>query len=213
MGIITFVMKYLWDIIAHMYYIFLLPSLYITDLIFFCSSSNQEWSDCLSVCSESDLICLPFINSEDFLFKLNKFYCINEENEDNSDHCLDNSMPSGSENNYLCPTCGKSYNSSQKLRGHFYKVHYIVGKPSYYKCDFCQKSFVRPSVLKKHLIVHNQEKKFECEICNVKFKRKHDMNVHLKKHLLVTDQFKCNICDMSFSKSFNLKRHNDKYHS
>ncbi|XP_067123567.1 adult enhancer factor 1-like [Centruroides vittatus] len=54
-----------------------------------------------------------------------------------------------------------------------------------HKCDECDKSFGWFSLLTKHLASHKKERPFSCDICKKMFKRKYDLNKHIKKVLYI----------------------------
>lgn len=49
-----------------------------------------------------------------------------------------------------------------------------------YDCETCGKSFSCPSHLKRHTIMHTDEKPFTCDFCPKEFRRKYDRNRHVK---------------------------------
>ncbi|TDG49523.1 hypothetical protein AWZ03_004014 [Drosophila navojoa] len=48
-----------------------------------------------------------------------------------------------------------------------------------YSCEYCDKSFISASALKRHDLTHNGVRPFYCIICDKTFQR----NTHLKAHL------------------------------
>ena len=58
--------------------------------------------------------------------------------------------------------------------------------------------------LRKHItIVHGGKKRFQCDICDKKFKRQWD----LKQHKTLPHAFECNGCDKKFAIKIQLKNH------
>lgn len=74
-------------------------------------------------------------------------------------------------------------------------------------CNFCSKSFVYQSELKRHELVHTKERAYHCSHCGRSFIRRS----HLRRHeLLHTNQqrpFPCPHCGQSFCKSVQLDTH------
>lgn len=50
-----------------------------------------------------------------------------------------------------------------------------------YACKICQKRFVSPSKLRRHMLVHSGIKQFGCRICHSRFGQKSALVVHLKR--------------------------------
>lgn len=83
-----------------------------------------------------------------------------------------------------------------------------------FKCDRCDKEFVRKDNLSRHLNVHNGTS-FECVRCSVKFTRADALKRHLKNaHNMDNEKFfhKCNKCEIQFTRIDNLKRHEKHQH-
>ena len=49
-----------------------------------------------------------------------------------------------------------------------------------YPCGFCEKVFSCYSHMKKHEIVHSDERPFKCDFCEKLFRRKYDCSRHMK---------------------------------
>ncbi|XP_023320610.1 gastrula zinc finger protein XlCGF57.1 [Eurytemora carolleeae] len=79
----------------------------------------------------------------------------------------------------LCKVCGKFSKNKRGLVQHM-QVHY--GRV--FKCEVrgCKGSFTERSKLRRHMVVHTGERKFECPLCKTKFSLRHNLKVHLKIH-------------------------------
>lgn len=134
---------------------------------------------------------------------------------------------------YECDTCGFLCSSPFNLDTH--KKKHLGDKP--FKCELCEKTFVRrdfldnhmeqvhknkkskcekcgklfsrKDVLKRHLAVHNNET-YDCDICQKKFSRKDRLASHKKLHKM-NCEYKCSLCPASFSRKNVLDKH-EKIH-
>ncbi|XP_069669983.1 uncharacterized protein [Periplaneta americana] len=74
------------------------------------------------------------------------------------------------------------------------------------KCNICNKVFVTPQTLKRHLLIHTFKKSLKCDVCGKGF----SVLAYLIKHSRIHTgerPYKCNVCGKFFSRSGNLKQH------
>ncbi|CAG8781371.1 53_t:CDS:2 [Gigaspora margarita] len=77
------------------------------------------------------------------------------------------------------------FSESQSSLANVYNSKYSTIKPRKYKCDICQKLFVRPSQLKTHMYSHTGMKPFKCtfEGCGRCFSVVSNLHRHQKIHM------------------------------
>lgn len=106
-------------------------------------------------------------------------------------------------NDFLCPSCGKSFLSDEKLRKHFYNVHHI--SKNSFECLICKKSFSSKEFLSKHKNQTHEEVINQCRMCHKTFQTIIEFNKHKRSHN--QEEFKCQVCGKIDSKKSNHLRH------
>ncbi|ORX57883.1 hypothetical protein BCR36DRAFT_580451 [Piromyces finnis] len=85
-------------------------------------------------------------------------------------------------------------------------IYRVTKNSSHFKCDICQKEFLKHFQLKAHLRLHINEKPYKCEYCTRKFCRKHDLYRHVRIHTGDTPYI-CSNCFKGFARSDACTRH------
>lgn len=75
-----------------------------------------------------------------------------------------------------------------------------------YQCKHCEKSFAVKCTLDCHVKVHDGTKSFCCHVCNSLFATKGSLKVHMRLHT-GSKPFKCPVCDQRFRTSGHRKVH------
>ncbi|XP_037024763.1 zinc finger protein 391-like isoform X4 [Bradysia coprophila] len=71
------------------------------------------------------------------------------------------------------------------------------------QCDIC--GFISRS-LKSHMLVHTQERNFECDFCGKKFALRASLKNHIFAHINIRP-YPCTMCSMAFKQKAHLQRH------
>ncbi|TRY61365.1 hypothetical protein TCAL_04198 [Tigriopus californicus] len=79
-------------------------------------------------------------------------------------------------------------------------------------CQFCSKTFKKPSQTKRHERIHTGERPFECQECSKRFNQSNALKMHMKKHS-GERPFICPFCSFAFTQKCNLKTHICRAHS
>lgn len=109
------------------------------------------------------------------------------------------------ERRHKCSYCEKSFTQAGQLKRHI-NSHLNIRN---YKCpqQGCERTFVDPSSVTKHLVVHNkEERKFQCSLCGSRFNRLGALRYHEKTHRQERNH-SCNICNKSFLAKYDLTKH------
>ena len=65
-------------------------------------------------------------------------------------------------------------------------------KNAKFKCETCEKNFSCKSGLRRHISVHNGQKRIKCLFCNKEFSDEANRNFHMKNH--EKNEFSCKKC-------------------
>jgi KRAB domain-containing zinc finger protein len=109
---------------------------------------------------------------------------------------------------HKCLHCKKKFSEKGNLVIHVKTYH--SKNPLPFKCDFCDKSFVNLSRLTSHKWSHSEEKRFPCNVCDMKFKSIMGRKIHLKsKHGVgqIKIDINCYFCDKLYHGYSGLLKH------
>ncbi|XP_057321577.1 zinc finger protein 624-like [Microplitis mediator] len=148
-------------------------------------------------------------------------------------------MHNHAEKTYECDICQKKFKRAGALTSHFKKhtgghterhsgkIHSANTAKDPITCDICKKTFGALSCLKQHMISHFDERPYECNICQYKFKRAGNLTSHFGTHIVkhtarqsceipprefprihtARDPITCHICRKTFEHRCRLKEH------
>lgn len=103
-----------------------------------------------------------------------------------------------------CTYCPKKFVNSHCLKIHIARVH---EKVPLHTCELCGKGCITKSDLKWHMDKHIEERNFECEICQLKFKSTNSLRIHKRRHFSQDKAVVCPICSKEFFSSAALSNH------
>lgn len=96
---------------------------------------------------------------------------------------------------HSCDICKKPFVNLKELAQHIRK-ECSVNAIRLHKCQKCEKSFKRPSHLRRHEITHLDVKPFKCDNCEKRFSRKEHLKIHFVGHHSKQLQLLEEICEI-----------------
>lgn len=103
---------------------------------------------------------------------------------------------------YTCEFCEKNFISRARLRSH----RQIHSTERNHLCVECGAKFKTLNCLKNHARLHSNVF-YSCDLCNSRFKGKHELKCHIEAvHLMRKDHI-CQICGKAFSRDKTLRQH------
>ncbi|KAF2888016.1 hypothetical protein ILUMI_18157 [Ignelater luminosus] len=117
---------------------------------------------------------------------------------------------------FVCSYCGMCYSNSTNYRTHLrrhaantnkinMKIRRKLKINGIYKCNKCSKQFSTASILRTHMLLH-EEKKHLCSHCGKSFTTLAGLDSHSRVHTGVKP-YMCSVCDKTFSYKANLENH------
>ena len=65
---------------------------------------------------------------------------------------------------YPCPECQISFTTRKRVMRHMNRNGHLP-----YKCSDCPKNFSDTQMLERHSQLHDQQRQFQCDICNYRY--------------------------------------------
>eukprot|EP00092_Neocalanus_flemingeri_P017935 GFUD01019408.1.p1 GENE.GFUD01019408.1~~GFUD01019408.1.p1 ORF type:complete len:268 (+),score=56.94 GFUD01019408.1:343-1146(+) len=129
---------------------------------------------------------------------------------------------------YICPWCDRVFRTEKDRIEHLLSGHGVEVKEDVITdigveeqgqnnikekiCSVCDKKFMKPSQLVRHMRVHTGERPFACLMCRKSFNQKNALQIHMKKHT-GERPYVCPFCQYAFSQKGNLKTHIQRSHA
>ncbi|XP_067627902.1 zinc finger protein 431 [Eurosta solidaginis] len=108
---------------------------------------------------------------------------------------------------FRCEICGNTYRTRIQLRFHV-KRHDARN----FKCNQCNRTFIRHHDLKKHQLIHTGELPYKCDICSASYRYTHALRDH-KERIHLNETFICKVsgCEAQFRTRSQLNDHKYKH--
>jgi len=107
-------------------------------------------------------------------------------------------------NSASCEFCDQTCFTTTGLKVHMTIIHPEKFKPKLYECDFDGKTFKNRTKLLVHMSYH--QPKVKCELCQIEI-LPHAMQRHINNKHTKERKFQCKICQKRFKLDYSLKHH------
>ena len=109
---------------------------------------------------------------------------------------------------FICSVCSYTTRTKGRLKRHMF-LH-TEERP--FPCELCNLKFKSQGAWARHKkLAHTQERNFKCKFCIKTFKTSSNLKVHENIHLGVFEA-RCDLCNLNFVQRHNLQLHNRKHH-
>lgn len=118
------------------------------------------------------------------------------------EHCYKNFHRSTREfsNKYLEKYCKQCCPLTEPEKFTFFEEEVFL-------CIVCNgPPFTKLKTYNRHMALHSEDRKFECEICHLRFQKKYLLRYHLNVHNNVKD-YQCQLCGLQFETMIKLRDH------
>lgn len=76
-----------------------------------------------------------------------------------------------------------------------------------YSCSHCDRQFVQVANLRRHLRVHTGERPYTCEVCEARFCDSNQLKTHALTHTSGLEKFECEKCNVKFTRRHQMMQH------
>lgn len=110
--------------------------------------------------------------------------------------------------NHLCVQCGAVFRVESLLKRHLMRADHMGENMKKFQCDICGIKFYDVTQYNNHQIVHTDERPHKCPYndCDKRYRTKASLKAHICIHT-GEKPFQCQLCDFKFTTNKSMKRH------
>ena len=109
---------------------------------------------------------------------------------------------------FQCDVCSLMFKQAGHLRDHARRHHDEPGRSLCMRCPICDKVLSCKSALKTHMLIHEDIRPYQCDLCGRAFRQRGHLKDHLETHNTERKKpFICDICGHGFVSAAVLHNH------
>lgn len=114
---------------------------------------------------------------------------------------------------YQCSACDKYFKWEKTMELHA-AIQHGIGKnvEELPACEMCGKRFAHISMVKAHMVKHNDQRDYCCDTCGATFKTKVTLDCHVNVVHSESRDFQCNLCGKTYKTKAYLYIHQQNVH-
>ena len=121
------------------------------------------------------------------------------EKQNNGDDSIDDDLTEGK---YFCDWCPARFDNRSAAR-----IHESTHKGQETKCYICDKTYADRYSLRYHLRTHGIGRQIRCEYCNKSFSKPSRLEAHVKSNHQNIRNYPCSVCEKAFKTQVHLENH------
>ncbi|XP_044727309.1 zinc finger protein 91-like [Chrysoperla carnea] len=108
---------------------------------------------------------------------------------------------------FTCEFCSKTFMHQKSLKNHIKLVHENQLPERKHLCNICGHAARSAHALRKHLVIHSNERPYACDHCDKTYRRADHLKQHISHAHLNQRKFQCTFCSQAFHAKRTLVHH------
>ncbi|XP_044727321.1 gastrula zinc finger protein XlCGF57.1-like isoform X1 [Chrysoperla carnea] len=110
-----------------------------------------------------------------------------------------------------CDICSKTFINELSFKTHIKHMHENQKPARNHLCSICGWASTAPYQLRRHLLIHTNERPFKCDHCDKAYRRPDHLRKHITSEHLNQRNFQCKYCPQAFHAKRTLVHHERRH--